>query len=269
MKTLNSRTPRRLAALLSVLVLLPLMTGCPGPSATPTQDKPDTPDTPDTALTVALNSTAANPTEVSPIPVSVQFSAAVPGFNAGDIDTENATVANLNGSGSNYQFDLIPHSEGLVAASISASLINEPVKSAQTLSRYYQANRPAVTMTTDLPATTATFPIPVNVEFTKTVTGFDASDLAVTNATVGTFTGSGAQYTFELVPNDDGAITVDIAADAAFDTTNAGNEAAERFAITFATAATPTASISTARPATRTTVWIGSPSTRFSPARST
>ncbi|NIA14256.1 MAG: PKD domain-containing protein [Nitrospiraceae bacterium] len=243
MKLFNAKTTRAFAALLSLLVLVPLMTGCPGTSTPSTSDTTPAPNTPDTALTVALSSTAADPTEVSPIPVSVRFSAAVAVFSASDIVTENATVANLTGSGADYQFDLIPQSEGLVSASISASLVSAPHKSAPNFSRYYRANGPAVTMTTDLPATTAAFPIPVNVEFTKAVTGFGADDLAVTNATVGTFTGSEARYTFELVPNEDGAITVDIPADAAFDAASAGNEAAEQFAITFATAPAPTAVI--------------------------
>ena len=81
-------------------------------------------------------------------------------------------------------------------------------------------------MSTTLASPTSAFPIPVQVSFNQPVTGFASNDLVVSNATVGTFTGSGADYTFELVPNQDGAITADIAADSAFNAGGTGNQVA-------------------------------------------
>ena len=44
--------------------------------------------------------------------------------------------------------------------------------------------------------------------------GSDWSDVTTTNATVANFAGSGASYTFNLVPAADGTVTANIAANA-------------------------------------------------------
>ena len=60
-------------------------------------------------------------------------------------------------------------------------------------------------------------PIQVTATFSEPVTGFDADDITVSNGVVGNFAGSGAIYTFDVTPNDIGAVTLDIAASAATD----------------------------------------------------
>jgi hypothetical protein len=72
-------------------------------------------------LTVAMSSTAPNPTDASPIPVTAQFSASVTGFVASDIVAGNATVGNFVAvDGDTYTFDLIPNGPGVVTADIPA-----------------------------------------------------------------------------------------------------------------------------------------------------
>lgn len=51
--------------------------------------------------------------------------------------------------------------------------------------------------------------------------GFDASDVAVGNATISQFVGTGTSYTVVVAPGADGLVTVDIRAGAAHD--GAGN----------------------------------------------
>jgi hypothetical protein len=63
--------------------------------------------------------------------------------------------------------------------------------------------------------------IPVSVVFSEPVTGFDASALVVTNASVAVFAGAGATYTFNLLPHAPGVVTVALPAAAAADA--AGN----------------------------------------------
>lgn len=76
---------------------------------------------------------------------------------------------------------------------------------------------PSVSMTSAAPAFTASSPIHVTVTFSEPVTGFVVGDIAVGNATKSAFSGSGANYSFDLTPLGQGAVTADIAAGVAND----------------------------------------------------
>ncbi len=73
-----------------------------------------------TAPTVAMTSLASDPTNASPIAVSVTFSESVTGFTSDDIAAGNGAVSNFAGSGASYTFDLTPAGQGLVTANIAA-----------------------------------------------------------------------------------------------------------------------------------------------------
>jgi len=196
-----------------------------------------------TAPTVVMFSDAPDPVTESPISVTVQFSESVVFLDPDDIIVSNATVENFGGSGANYGFDLVPLAAGLVTADIPAGVawdvVGHEIAAAPQFSRQYDpapaSPPPTVTMSTTAPNPTAEFPIPVSVEFSEAVTGFQAADVVVANGVVGAFGGSGASYSFELVPNDEGEVAADIAADAATSVGGQGNEAAEQFCITYLT----------------------------------
>ncbi|OGV73160.1 MAG: hypothetical protein A3K18_01655, partial [Lentisphaerae bacterium RIFOXYA12_64_32] len=90
---------------------------------------------------------------------------------------------------------------------------------------------PVPTLTSTVQGASNVTSIPVTVVFTEPVAGFTASDLAVTNATVGGFTGTGASYSFNLSPTADGTITVGLPAAAATDAAGNGNTAATSLSI--------------------------------------
>ena len=91
------------------------------------------------------------------------------------------------------------------------------------------AARPTVTMTSSAGNPTHVSSIPVTVQFSESVTGFEASDVTLSNATLQDFSGSGASYTFTFIPGSPGTVTVDIAANAAHDAHGNGNTAATQF----------------------------------------
>ena len=62
-------------------------------------------------------------------------------------------------------------------------------------------------MTSSVGNPTTQSPIPVAVTFDEAVTGFDASDIAVSNAALTGFAGSGTNYSFNLVPSSAGTVT--------------------------------------------------------------
>jgi hypothetical protein len=189
------------------------------------------------APTVGISSGAPNPTNTSPIPVTVTFSESVTGFISTDIVPTNGTVSNFSGSGASYTFDLVPAGQGLVSADIAAGVAQDSATNgntvATTFSRTYDSFAPTVGMSSGASNPTRISPIPVTVTFSETVTGFISTDIVATNATVSNFSGSGASYSFDLNPAGQGLVSADIAAGAALDSANNGNTAAATFSRTY------------------------------------
>ena len=85
-------------------------------------------------------------------------------------------------------------------------------------------------------ASTSTGPVsgsfPVTFTFSEDVTGFAEEDLTVVNASVANFKAVDARsFSADLTPVNDGAVTVDIAADVATDAASNGNMVASQFSI--------------------------------------
>jgi len=155
------------------------------------------------APTVAMSSSANNPTGTSPIPVTVIFSESVTGFAAGDITPGNGTVNNFAGSGSSYTFDLVPSGQGLVTANIGGSVAQDAAgngnSAATQFSRTFDSVAPTVTINqaggqAD-PASTS--PINFTVVFNEPVTGFANGDISLSGtagATTAVVSGGPSTY---------------------------------------------------------------------------
>ncbi|MCC6458270.1 MAG: hypothetical protein IT328_25175 [Caldilineaceae bacterium] len=194
-----------------------------------------------TAPDVSITSPAANPTNGSPIPVTVQFSENATGFTAGDLSVTNGTVSNFVAvDGDTYTFDLTPTTDGVVTADIAAGAAQDTASNDNTaapqFSRTFDGTSPSVSMSSSASDPTDVSPIPVTVQFNEIVSGFSAGDLSVTNGTVGNFVAvDGDTYTFDLTPTTDGVVTADIAAAVAQDAAGNDNTAATQFSRTFDT----------------------------------
>jgi len=95
------------------------------------------------------------------------------------------------------------------------------------------AESSSVVVSSSVPNLTSTSPIPVVVTFSNSVTGFTSSDLVLSGGTVSNFSGSGANYTFDLTPTVQGTVTVNIPAAVATNGTGGGNLAAPQFSRVF------------------------------------
>ena len=84
---------------------------------------------------------------------------------------------------------------------------------------------PSVTLVSPTLDPTTVNPIPVIVAFSEPVTGFTSGHVVVTNASLTNFAGSGAVFSFDLVPGASGAVTASIASGMAFDTVGNPNQA--------------------------------------------
>ena len=74
---------------------------------------------------ITITSGVTSPTNLSPIPFTVQFSEDVTGFTEEDVVAENSTVFNLTGSSSLYTFDVVPMADGEVSIEVPADVATD------------------------------------------------------------------------------------------------------------------------------------------------
>ncbi|GAA4363055.1 hypothetical protein GCM10023185_31480 [Hymenobacter saemangeumensis] len=134
-----------------------------------------------TAPTVAVSSTASNPTNSSPIPVTVTFSEAVSGFVAGDVTVSNGTVSGFSGSGSVYTFNVTPTAGGTVTVNIAAGVAQDAAGNGNTAA-------PTFTITYNAPVTASTWTGAVSTDWFVAANWTDG----VPGSTVDAVIGSGA-----------------------------------------------------------------------------
>src|SRR6185369_5342771 len=76
-----------------------------------------------------------------------------------------------------------------------------------------ESGGPTVVLASTSATTTSSPSIPVTVTFSEPVDGFTSVGVNASNASVSGFTGSGASYSFNLIPNTAGTVTVQVNAD--------------------------------------------------------
>jgi hypothetical protein len=164
-----------------------------------------------TAPTVTLSSAAPDPTNISPIPVTVTFSEPVSGLTASGITANNATVENLSGSDDQYSFNLVPTiPQGTVSAQVTAGAAQDAAGNANTsstlFSRTFDSIAPIVTSIVRATASpTRAASVDFTVTFSKGVSGVSAANFTVnaptlSGASVDSVTGSGGVYTVTVPP---------------------------------------------------------------------
>ncbi|HEY3015907.1 MAG TPA: Ig-like domain-containing protein [Nocardioides sp.] len=182
------------------------------------------------APTVVMTSGTGDPTSISPISVTAQFSENVTGFTAGDVSVSGATLGNFVAvDGDTYTFNLTPAGQGTVTADIAAGAAvdaagNDSLAAAP-FSRVYDSVAPTIELSTGSTSPTNLAPIPVTATVSEDVASFDASKVSVTGGTAGNFAALDAHtYTFDVTPSGDGTVTVQVLAGAVSD--GAGNASA-------------------------------------------
>ena len=183
-----------------------------------------------TAPTVTISSTASDPTNASPFPVTFTFSESVTGFISSDVVVTNGTLGSFTGSGLVYNANVTPSGQGTVTVSVAANVAINAATNGNTaavnLTRVFDSVSPTLAITSSATDPTKTSPIPVTFTFNESVTGFVSGDVVVTNGTLGTFAGSGSVYTANVTPTGQGTVTVSVAANVASDAATNGNTAA-------------------------------------------
>ena len=183
--------------------------------------------------------TIAGPTEpvgMAGFEVTITFSEPVEGFELEDIRVTNGTASNFTKvSPQEYTAEITPSASGAVKMEVAEDVARDGAgngnRAAGPLVIEADLTRPEVTIAGPTePVGMAGFE--VTITFSEPVEGFELEDIRVTNGTASNFTKvSPQEYTAEITPSANGAVTVEIAADVAEDAAGNGNQAAGPFVI--------------------------------------
>lgn len=183
----------------------------------------------------------AGPTNAASIDFTVTFSEAVTGFDLSDaVFSGISGTPSISGSGAVYTVTFTPdaNQDGTLALNVAAGAANgnpngTPTANAASASVDYDNVSPNVTFTyTGVDPTNQT--LSFTAVFTEDMTGFDASDISISNGTVTNFqTVSASSYTFDVVPAASGSVTAGIPAGVATDPVGNGNNASTDITVTY------------------------------------
>lgn len=186
--------------------------------------------------TVYLSTEAQGATRLSPIPVRATFSEPVTGLTADGISPMNATVSNLQGSGTDYTFDLVPAGAGPVFAQVlagaAADAAGNRVSASPMFVRLYDPNPPAAMVTLDDPSPTDADSVAFRVTFSEDVDdSFNAGNVSLLGslAPYATFEISGASPSYKVqvaLSNGDASGNIGIRVSASGIKDIAGNDCA-------------------------------------------
>ena len=202
--------------------------------------------------TVTITNVPTTPQGIA-FDVTITFSETVTGFTASDIaltgtDTATAT-ATVTGTGTTYTATITPTGTGSLSIQVSADAVVDVGSNPNTASAKSTVSvdtvPPTVTIT-GVPDTIQNSAFSITLTFSETVTGFTASDIALTGAdtadATATVTGTGTTYTATITPTGTGSLSIQVPANAAVDAVNNGNTASDTHTVDVDTVA-PTVTI--------------------------
>lgn len=177
----------------------------------------------DLSSAVPTLSTSVGDTVTASFSMSVNFSESITGLANSDFDVVNGAVSNITGSGTSWNCDVLPTTNGDVEVTLPAGAVVDidyhgNVASNTILTTYVApgADQPVPALSTV--ATDVTGDYTVDIAFSEPVTGLELSDFMVSSATVSNLTGSGANYSVVISPNFGGDVTVSLPRNSVTDT---------------------------------------------------
>jgi hypothetical protein len=200
-----------------------------------------------------ITSSHSDPTNISQINLTIEFTEWVGGFESSDLSTGNCTITNLTTTDSiSFIAEIEPLTDGLVTVNVPADIAADSAGNynlaADQFSINYDGTSPTVEITSSEPDPTNQSPFEVVIEFSEMVSGFELSDVQVTNGSAADLsTSDDVMYTLSIVPAADGLVKIDIPEGIAQDNAGNSNLSAPQFTIEFLETA-PEVSITTTEP---------------------
>ncbi len=178
--------------------------------------------------------------------VTFTFSEAVTGFTTGDVTVSNANKPNSwkSSSTTTYTLTLTPTTTdgntGTVTIDVAANVAQDSGNNGNKAATQatVDVDKDPPTLTISAPTTAQNGAFDATFTFDQDVTGFELSDVSVTNATKASSwkSSTATEYTLVLTPTatagQENTVTIDVAADAAMDAASNGNEAATQVSVT-------------------------------------
>ncbi|MCF8880041.1 Ig-like domain-containing protein [Hyphobacterium sp. SN044] len=210
---------------------------------------------------------AVSPTNADSLTWAVSFNTGVTNVSADDF-TVSGTTASLGVIQDNAQSYRVTASGGdLASVNGTVTLGFAPGQNIQSTAgaalvdtSVTGSNQPTYTLDNTAPTVSISGPAgPVQGQFAATITfseavsGFASNEITLSNATLGSFSGSGTTYNANVTPSGDGTVTVDVAGGVATDSVGNGNTAATQFSVTADGTAPRVALIERQTPATTPT----------------
>ncbi|WP_162425903.1 Ig-like domain-containing protein [Pontibacter pudoricolor] len=194
-----------------------------------------------TAPSAAISATENGPVN-GPFEISIRFDEAVYGLVAADVAVTNGTISNLKSTdAANYSATITPATNGNVTVQLPASKVTDLAGNNNTASdafvMQFDVTKPTIVLSTDAAATiNAAFEVTIKVS--EPITGFDVSDVTVTNGNAADLTKlDDKTYTVRITPTAQGEVSVTIAANKTQDAAKNGNEASNSLKRVFDSAA--------------------------------
>lgn len=177
-----------------------------------------------------LNTTSSSLTNDAVIPFSIDFSDVVTGFDLTDFVITNGAASNLAGSSDSFTFDVTPSAEGEVVISLPVDQVEAGTSNGNDSTGYalvYDGTVPSVELNTDASGTIQTSIFEIEVVFSEPVTGFEPTDLLLTNVGVlSSISTNDSLFTISLQAQAEGQVTVDLPSGIADDLAGNANTAA-------------------------------------------
>jgi hypothetical protein len=207
-----------------------------------------------TGPTVTISPPANDPTNQSPIPMTITFNENVTGFAEADIGVTNGSISNFTAvDAKTYTFSLTPTGNGTVTVSVAAAVAQDAAgndNTASSISFEFDSAGPTANFSTTAANPTNNPVVPIEVVFNEDVADFVVGDLFITNGTPSNFVQVDARtYRFNVTATGDGLVAVQIAAGLVHDAAGNSN-AVLNFNATTVLTTQPTATITGVNAAT-------------------
>ncbi|MFN7876508.1 MAG: FG-GAP-like repeat-containing protein, partial [Pirellula sp.] len=190
--------------------------------------------------TAVLSTTEPNPTTRSSFPFTIQFSEPVIGFEISDLVLLNATVSNwAEPTPGRFTATLNATTDGAVLVGFSSGAARDAAGNFNSTPTPLivsvntgAANYKPLLSTTE-PAITSNKNWTAVIDFGRVVTGFEANDLVLTNATATITSLGSSRFQINVTSVNEGAVTIQLPADRVRDTNNHPNQASDPLTLQF------------------------------------
>ncbi len=175
-----------------------------------------------TAPTLSISGVPDKINSTLPFKASFTFNESVTGFDANDVTVTGATSGTFKGSGASYSLPINPTGDTNVIVSVDADVVTDEANNTgpsaqQSQTAVWDGDVPTLSISRVPDKINDRTEFTAILSFSKSVTGFDASDVTVTGATSGTFTGSGTTYSLPVTPLGNENVVISVAANSATD----------------------------------------------------